>query len=69
YALHGAEDHLQVTHYPKYSDPASRSKIYEPPMYGLSDDAYFEYSNVDAPDHSFRKEPSVAFLTRCFGLA
>ncbi len=68
YALNGASDHLQISHYPKYKDESSRSAIYEPPMYGLSDESYFEYSNVDAPDHSFRREPSVMFLKRVFEL-
>lgn len=62
YALNGASDKLEVGYYPKYSDPESRSKLYDPPKYGLSSEGYFEYSNVDAPDHSFRPARSVEFL-------
>ena len=68
YALHGAEENLQINHYPKYADEASRSKQYEPPKYGFSEDTYFEYTNTDAPDHSYRAEPSVKLLKKAFGL-
>ena len=66
YALMGAEDRLQITHYPKYQNEEMRSKTYEPPMHGLSDETYFAYTNTDAPDHSFRKEPSIALLKKAF---
>lgn len=55
---------MQITHYPKYQSEEMRSKVYEPPMYGLSDETYFAYTNTDAPDHSFRKEPSIALLKK-----
>ncbi len=68
YALMGAEDKLSVTHYPKYQDPASRTYHGEIPLKGLSVQSHFDWSYTDAPDHSFRKEPSVSFLKKCFGL-
>lgn len=68
YRIKGAEDRLQITHYPKYRDASSRSDIYEPPMYGLSDETYFAYTNTDAPDHSFREQPSVALLKKAFNM-
>jgi hypothetical protein len=68
YALFGADDNLQVTHYPKYAEKESRSTQYEPPAYGFSADTYFEYTNTDAPDHSYRAEPSVALLKKAFKL-
>ena len=68
YELCGVPDHLQITHYPKYQDEALRSKIYEPPQYGLSQDTYFDFTNIDAPDHSFRAEPSLRLLKRAFNL-
>lgn len=70
YRLAGAEDHLQITHYPKYQDPAMRlyDDEHELPKYGLSGEDYFAHCNVDAPDHSFRAEPSVKLLKKCFSL-
>ena len=68
YSLFGADDKLQVNHYPKYAEEESRSTQYEPPAYGFSSDTYFEYTNTDAPDHSYRAEPSVLLLKKAFGL-
>lgn len=67
YGLFGAEDRLQISHYPKYREESSRSKQYDPPKFGLSADAFFEFTNTDAPDHSFREEPSIALLKKAFG--
>ncbi len=66
YAALGAEDRLQITHYPKYQDPAARTCHGNMPLYGLSEESHFLWSNTDAPDHSFRKEPSLALLKRVF---
>jgi len=66
YAVMGAEDKLSINHYPKYQDPATRRYHGEIPLYGLSIQSHFDWSYTDAPDHSFRKEPSVAFLTKHF---
>ena len=68
YALAGAEDRLQESHYPKYADPASR--IWDGPMpdRGLTFEEFYDRSYVDVPDHSFRAEPSLRLLKRCFGL-
>ena len=66
YRLKGAEERLQINHYPKYADPESRSKQYLPPKYGLSAESYFEYTNTDAPDHSYREAPSIALLKKAF---
>jgi len=39
------------------------------PMYGLSsEDFYKKYSYVVVPDHSFRKEPALKLLKKCFGM-
>ena len=67
YRAHGAEDRLQISHYPKYSNPSDRSKDYLPPRGGLSAAGYFEYTNTDAPDHSFREEPAIRLLKKAFG--
>ncbi len=66
YALMGAEDKLSLTHYPKYQDPESRKYHGEIPLHGLSVQSHFDWSYTDAPDHSFRREPSVNFLKRVF---
>ena len=68
YDIMGAADRLQITHYPKYQNEAERSACYEPPKYGLSEEGYFAYTNTDAPDHSFREQPSIALLKKAFGL-
>ena len=66
YSLNDASDRLQITHYPRYHDESSRSRIYEPPLYGLSAESFYEYSNCDAPDHSFREEPAIGLLKKVF---
>ncbi|MBQ2968566.1 MAG: hypothetical protein IJE10_10675 [Clostridia bacterium] len=66
YSLFGKEDRLLITHYPKYQNADTRSKQYEPPAFGLSDAAYLAFTNTDAPDHSFRAEPSVRLLNLAF---
>ena len=68
YAAMGAEENFQLTHYPKFTDPAARKHHGDVPLYGLSHETYFDYTNTDAPDHSFREVPSVAFLKKHFGL-
>lgn len=66
YAVMNAEEALQITHYPKYQEEMSRTKHGNIPLQGLSVDTHFEWSYTDAPDHSFRKEPSLRFLNRVF---
>lgn len=66
YAALGVSENLLITHYPKYQDPAARTCHGDIPLFGLSDETYFLWSNTDAPDHSFRKEPSLALLRRAF---
>ncbi len=67
YEAAGAADRLQISHYPKYADPATRQGQEGPlPPYGLSHEDYFAYCHVDVPDHSFREEPAIRLLKRCF---
>ena len=66
YTAFGAEDHLQITQYPKYQDPETRKYHGKIPLAGLSVDTHFDWSYTDPSDHSFRKEPSVRFLRRHF---
>lgn len=69
YALCGAEDKLQISYYPKYADPESRKFHGDVPKYGLTFDQFYrDYHYVDVEDHSFRAEPSLALLKKCFGM-
>lgn len=64
----GAEDHVLLTQYPVYTDPETRTYHGKVPDHGLGIESYFQWSYVNAPDHSFRAAPSVALLKKCFGL-
>lgn len=66
YALAGVPDRLQISEYPKYADVTNRTHPEALPKYRLSEEAYFEHCYVDAADHSFREEPSIRFLKKCF---
>lgn len=66
YRVLGAEDRVQITHYPKYERVEARSKDYLPPRAGLTSDGYFKYTNTDAQDHSFREVPSIRLLKKAF---
>jgi hypothetical protein len=67
YALLGAEGHFQVNYYPAYADPATRTKNEPMPLQGLTSPQYYrDYSYVIVPDHSFRKEPALKLLKKCF---
>ncbi len=68
YDLLGMSDRLRITQYPKYQEPASRHHEGELPKYGMSLEAYYAACYVDAPDHSFRAEPSLALLKDAFHL-
>lgn len=68
YALAGASDRLQISYYPKYADPASRIYGGKFPRFGISMDEYFAHAYVEPTDHSFRKEPAVRLLKKCFDM-
>ncbi len=68
YEALGMSDRLRITQYPKYQDPASRRHECALPQYGMSLEEYYAACYVDAPDHSFRAEPSLALLRDAFGL-
>ena len=65
YANAGAADHLSIGGYPKFADvPPKRGTV---PMYGLDQRTLYEdWCHVDAPDHSFRPEPSMKLLEKAF---
>ena len=67
YRFCGAEDHLLISYYTDYQDPAARNMDVPVPEYGLSSsDFYRKYMYVTVSDHSFRKEPALQLLKRCF---
>ena len=66
YEAAGAADQLLVSYYPAYRDPATRNKPGPMPWYGMTEKDYFDHNYIDAPDHSFRKDPALDFLKRCF---
>ena len=69
YRFCGAEDHLSISFYPAFADPASRTAHGKLPLHGLSrTQFYYDYSYVIPGDHSFRTEPSIALLKKCFGI-
>ncbi len=68
YELNQVINRLQITYYPKYADPVSRTNTADIPLSGLSLDNFMvDYSHVDAEDHSYRPEPSVRFFQQSFG--
>ena len=69
YRFCGAEDHLSISFYPAFADPASRTAHGKVPLYGLSREQFYKgYSYVIVEDHSYRAAPSIALLKKCFDL-
>lgn len=68
YDLLGAGDKLQITHYPIFASGEKQIHYEDIPLYGLTHDGHFEITNCYPPDHSFREEPSIRLLKKCFGL-
>lgn len=68
YAAVDAEDRLQIGHYPKYADAATRTHKEPVPRYGLDNQTFYDLHYNDAPEHSYKKEPSLALLKKAFNL-
>ena len=68
YRVSGAMENLSVSHYPKYAKEEDRKHHGKVPRYGLTSEEFYEISYCDAPDHSFREEPSVRMLKKAFGM-
>ena len=66
YRLAGAAERFQYHYYAKYADPAMR-KDNETMPEGLALEEYFEYANVDAPNHYFKDDLAVPWLAKLFG--
>lgn len=68
FEINNADGNCQVSYYPKYRNEDSRSYHSKLPTHGLSENTFFEYSYVDAPDHSFRADPCISFLKKHFNI-
>lgn len=63
YELAGAPEALEVVYYPKYATPDLRPFDDLPLPEGLTDEEYFQYANVDVPQHEFKPQVCVPWLT------
>ena len=63
FKLVGAEDRMHVAYYPKYATPDLRPYDDVDLPEGLTMEEYFEYANVDVPEHSFKPDAAVPWLT------
>ena len=68
YRLAGAEGRVFLSQYPKYKDEKLRVHHGDMPLYGMTEEEMMDFNYVDAPDHSFRQEPSLALLKKAFGM-
>ena len=69
YDVCGAQDKLQITHYPRFADPESRKFHGRVPDHGVSrEEFYLKYCYCYPEDHSFRREPALKLLKQCFGI-
>ncbi len=66
YDFAGMPERLYITQYPKYQDASARHYERPLPDHGLTLEEYYAHCYVDAPDHSFRKEPSLTLLKHAF---
>jgi hypothetical protein len=57
-----------VTYYPKYATADKRPYDNDPLYEGMSMDEYFEYANVDVPQHCFKENVAVPWLARVLGV-
>ncbi len=64
YRLLDAEESLHVAYYPKYATPELRPYDDVDLPEGLTMAEYFEYANVDVPQHSFKPNVAVPWLQR-----
>ena len=68
YALAGAEDKLQLLHYPAFQSPDTRKCHGEIPKFGLTQEEYVrDWCYCDVPEHGLKKQASLDFLRRVFG--
>jgi len=66
YALMGTADAIQLYHYEKYSDPATRQLDDAELPVGITMETYFRYAYVDPKRHRFRPNRAVPWLAKVF---
>lgn len=66
YKLAQAEEHLLVSYYTEYQDPQTRTHQEGMPKFGLTEQEYYDYNYIVPKEHSYRKEPALALLKKCF---
>lgn len=64
YDLQDARENYEFHYYPKYRVASSRSHDFEHIPKGLSQEEWFEYVNVDVPNHHFKPDLAVPFLKK-----
>ena len=62
YRMLGAEGRMAVTYYPKYATPDKRPFDDVELPESLTPEEYFDYCNVDVPNHSFKADAAVPWL-------
>ncbi|MCF7853888.1 MAG: alpha/beta hydrolase family protein [Candidatus Pacebacteria bacterium] len=63
----GAPQNFKVSYYPKYATPDQRPHDNDPLYEGMSMDDFFEYANVDVPQHCFKENIAVPWLKKMLG--
>ncbi|QDU82843.1 Abhydrolase family protein [Polystyrenella longa] len=64
YELNGQPENIEVTYYAKYATADKRLFEEVPIPAGISNEEYFQYVNVDAPQHRFRPDKAVPWLKK-----
>ena len=64
YEMRQAGENYEFHYYPKYQAKSSRLHDFEPVPKGLSIEEWFEYVNVDVPNHNFKPDLAVPFLQK-----
>ncbi len=62
YELVGARARYAYHYYPKYSRPEDRRHDFETIPEGIPEEEWFEYANLDVPDHCFKENLAVPWL-------
>lgn len=62
YELLGTGDQFKLAYYPKYATPDKRPYDDVDMPEGLAPEEYFEYANVDVPEHSFKADVALPWL-------
>ena len=64
YELVGSPECYEYHYYAKYARPEDRKHDFETIPSGVTQDEYFEYVNVDVPNHYFKEDVAVPWLVK-----